>query len=350
MSYWIGKGTRSVAVLVAASVMWLQAPTALAEAPAAEPAQAAKEAAEAAKQAAKAAKDAAKAAERAAAAAERAAALDRDPAEAQAPEEGEKFVRFHSVGVGGELQTSIVSYRNEAGQQVDLIGAIHIGDRDYFQALNDRFTDYDVVLYEMVKPVGAAPPRADGPERQFDMNASMIGNFQVLLKDALELDFQLDRIDYHQPNFVHADLDAATFTRLQQDRNETFLDLFIKALLNPPSQAEMEQMETLNFNDLLMALQAPDRARQLKLLFAKQMRQMDQMTRLFDGPDGSVIIHERNKAAFKVLDAALADGEDKIGIFYGAAHLPDMEERLLERGFEQVGQPEYLTAWDMNVE
>ncbi|MEM8872750.1 MAG: hypothetical protein AAGD32_00695 [Planctomycetota bacterium] len=320
-------------------------PVALAETTREQPSAA--ELAERAAEAAERAEQAAKEARRAAEAARRAAGQEVEAPEPPASD-AEKFIKFNDRGNGGELQTSIVTYRNADGVTVDLIGAVHIGDRAYFETLNDRFPAYDSLLYELVLPEGAAPPRAGG-QRQFDLDASMIGNLQVLMKQALELDFQLDRIDYHKPNFVHADLDAATFTRLQQDRNETFLDLFIKAMLNPPTQEEMAQMEQLDFMELLQAMQAPDRARQLKLLFAKQMRQMDQMTRLFDGPNGSVIIHERNNVAFEVLDKQIDAGDKHLGVFYGAAHLPHMEELLIERGFEQVGEPEYITAWDMTA-
>ncbi len=34
--------------------------------------------------------------------------------------------------------------------QVDLIGAVHIAHREYFQLLNKKFRNYDAVLYELV--------------------------------------------------------------------------------------------------------------------------------------------------------------------------------------------------------
>ena len=264
------------------------------------------------------------------------------------PASGEKFVRFveEPDGDGGTLETAVVRYANDAGQRVDLIGAVHIADRAYFHALNRRFQDYDALLYEMVKPEGAAPPM---PGRKAGADQSMIANLQLLTKQALELDYQLDGVDYQAENFVHADLDAETFTRLQIERDETFLDLLLRSLLNPP-EVDPDQPQ-LTLVDLMNAFQAPDRARQLKLLMAGQMRQIDQMLELFDGGDGegSVIIDERNKAAFEVLDEQLADGAEDVGVFYGAAHLPDMERRLIERGFEQVGEPAYLIAWDMTA-
>jgi hypothetical protein len=63
-----------------------------------------------------------------------------------------------------------------------------------------------------------------------------------------------------------------------------------------------------------------------------------------------VIITERNKAALKVLKDRLAKGDKKIGIFYGAGHLTSMEKTLTnEMGFSQVGEPKWLTAWNMQA-
>jgi hypothetical protein len=49
-----------------------------------------------------------------------------------------------------------------------------------------------------------------------------------------------------------------------------------------------------------------------------------------------------------VLDEQLHAGKEKLAIFYGAAHLPDMETRLLARGFRRT-ELEWVTAWDVTV-
>ena len=46
----------------------------------------------------------------------------------------------------------------------------------------------------------------------------------------LNLDYQLDDIDYTRPNFVHADLDAETFQQLQSERGESFAQLILTSL------------------------------------------------------------------------------------------------------------------------
>src|SRR4029077_20076365 len=68
-----------------------------------------------------------------------------------------------------------------------------------------------------------------------------INQFQHLLKDVLDLDFQLDDIDYSKPNFVHADMDAEAFQKMQEDRGETFQELIIKQVLKALSSPHDEK-------------------------------------------------------------------------------------------------------------
>ncbi len=63
----------------------------------------------------------------------------------------------------------------------------------------------------------------------------------------------------------------------------------------------------------------------------------------------NVIITDRNVKCMEVLDREIAKGGKKIGVFYGAAHFPDMEKRLLEMGFVRV-KSQWLTAWKVAKE
>ena len=98
--------------------------------------------------------------------------------------------------------------------------------------------------------------------------------------------------------------------------------------------------------ELMAALMSPDHARQLKLLMARQFGDSDELLAGMEGPDGSVIISERNKAAFKVLKQEMDAGKKYIGIFYGAGHLKLMEQMLFDMGFAKVGVT-WRTAWDI---
>jgi hypothetical protein len=48
----------------------------------------------------------------------------------------------------------------------------------------------------------------------------------------------------------------------------------------------------------------------------------------------------------EVLDQQIKAGKKKLGIFYGAAHYPDMEQRLLKDGFKKT-KHDWLNAWDV---
>ncbi len=68
-----------------------------------------------------------------------------------------------------------------------------------------------------------------------------------------------------------------------------------------------------------------------------------------EGPDGSTLIGQRNKKALSVLKRELVAGKKRIGIFYGAGHMPDMAARLKKDfGLEpDRSSIKWLTAWDM---
>ena len=60
-----------------------------------------------------------------------------------------------------------------------------------------------------------------------------------------------------------------------------------------------------------------------------------------------LLIVDRNQAALKGLQQQLAAGKKKIGIFYGAAHLEEMEKHLLQDfGMKQV-KHRWIQAWDL---
>lgn len=271
-------------------------------------------------------------------------------ARGQATQPAPKFLRFVPDAVGGGvLQTSIVTYRNNTGRTVDLIGAVHVADASYFQELNQTFTTYDSLLYELVKPKDFVPGRGPRLGAEGERPMEMVGMLQMMLKNMLELSFQLDEIDYTKPNMVHADLDSDTFMQMQAERGESLLTLMLQQMLREMSRQQANpQVEVLDVAGLLMAMQAPDRARQFKLVLARQFNQMEDMMSGIGGPNGTVILTERNRAALTVLRKRLEAGDRKIGIFYGAAHLSEMEKDLTGlMGFRQVGEPKWVKAWDM---
>ncbi len=257
---------------------------------------------------------------------------------ADAPKDS--FMRFvDDNDGGGKLQTAITTYRNADGVTVHLVGAVHVGEAGYYQGLNKTFATYDALLYELIKPKDSAVPSPNAPSN------SLLSMFQRFLKDMLDLTFQLDQINYGAKNFIHADLDAETFAKMQEERGESFLTLMLRQILNEMANPRTNQPD-ISLPEILVALTSPDRARHFKLILGRQFEDIETRMAGFEGPDGSVLVTERNKAAIKVLQTTIAAGKKNIGIFYGAAHMKDMEKRVVELGFKKTGV-EWRTAWDM---
>ncbi|HRK29718.1 MAG TPA: hypothetical protein PLD59_01465 [Tepidisphaeraceae bacterium] len=276
------------------------------------------------------------------------------PAAAQ-PEVQTQFVRFlEDVSGKSVLETAETSYlRADDGVTVTLIGAVHIADEDYFRGLNASFDHYDALLYEMIKPKNANPtPEEIKQKRKSAGMIGWVGPMQKFMQENLDLAYQLNAIEYDdRANFVHADLDAETFLELQEQRNEGFVKLFIRAYRSEykKQKAGTSTAAEMTPFHLLAALGAgEDRPRKLKLLFAKQLGSLEGQMEAFEGPNGSVIITERNKHCLAVLETEIAAGKKNIGIFYGAGHFPDMEKRLKQSGFERTGQT-WRTAWNLTA-
>ena len=263
------------------------------------------------------------------------------------------FLRFVDEGAaGGRLETSDVTYRNADGVTVRLVSAVHIGEKGYYDAIGKSFAGDEAVLYELVKPKDAAVPVPGVPRAGGGGNA--IGDVQRFLKDTLNLDFQLDAIDYSAKNFVHADMDAETFQKMQEERGETFEMLLLKEVMKamrgqtPDAAAAAPQPDAeQTLRELIRVVTRPDTERQLKLMIAKQMVDVEAGAAGFGG-EGSVIVTERNKTAMNVLADTIAQGRKKISIFYGAAHMPDFAKRLEAMGFKPVAT-EWRMAWDLKI-
>jgi hypothetical protein len=260
----------------------------------------------------------------------------------------DKFIRFVDRGpAGGELDTADVAFSGPNGQSVHLVAAVHVGEASYYQNLSKSFEGYDAVLYELILSQGATPPSGHGEAERSD---SAVTQFQLILKNTLNLDYQLDAIDYTRPNFVHADLDRETFEKMEADRGESMWSLMLKQMMdswqNPPPEAAAPGDDDLH--DLVKMVCRPDGQRQLKLVLAKEMDQMEEKGMGMDAMDGTVILTERNKAAMSTLQKTLDSGKKNVAVFYGAAHMPDLTHRLEDMGFTPT-HVDWHMAWDLSI-
>ncbi len=127
-----------------------------------------------------------------------------------------------------EMRVAIVRFVPKSGQPdglyVDLVSAIHVADKAYYEDLNRRFRNYDAVLYELVAPEGTRVPKG-GVERN-----SPVSWLQGSMTKVLGLSFQLDEVDYTAKNFVHADMSPEEFAQSMKDRGETMISILAQNL------------------------------------------------------------------------------------------------------------------------
>lgn len=245
------------------------------------------------------------------------------------------------------LETAIATYVPAEGSplagrpvKVELVGAVHVGEAGYYKRLNEVFEGYESLLFELVAPEGTKIPKGGG-----ERGGHPITMIQTGMKNMLGLEFQLEHVDYTKSNFVHADMTPEEFAQSMKDRGESVF----KMLLRMMAQGMAAQgQKPLSDVELIVALFSKDRAMKLKRLMAEQMENVEQATAALNGPDGSsTIIGERNRKAMEVLRRELDAGKNRLGIFYGAAHLADMELRL-ERDFGLRRESiRWVPAWEL---
>lgn len=260
------------------------------------------------------------------------------------------YVRFQEGAERDSLQTAVTRFTKE-GMTVDLVAVVHLGDSDYFENLNRLLATYDRVLYEMVG--GAYSPESESAGSGVAESDEMTGirQLQTMAKSFLGLEFQLDGIDYTAENFVHADVEWDGLDSLMSARNQSFSEIFTRAMALssegnlagiPGGEAGMNAM----FTGLLRAVTTGD-SNGLKRILAPLLSEAEVFITQLEGDDGTVLVTERNKLVMQRLAEEQGQhGPGNYAIFYGAGHMPDLEERLLALGYVQE-ETAWADAWLM---
>ncbi len=214
------------------------------------------------------------------------------------------------------LETSVIHFADSKkypDATVDLIGAIHLGEPEYYKQLNELFKTYDVLLFEAVMPEEAVrrdlrPGGGDGSRRrglndeqqwtEAKVGLAAISVLQLGMKDALGMEFQLTGVDYTAENFVHADMTAEEFEASMASRGESFSGMFLKEM--GKSVANQQENNPLAINlDVMLSMLTSDRLYRVRRIAAVQLAKAGNGD-AFAGFDGtSTIITERNKNALK---------------------------------------------------
>ena len=262
-----------------------------------------------------------------------------------------KFMRVKrdQRGEPVSLQTATVRYvppGGEAGVYVDLVSVVHVADRPYYEQLNDQFEQYDVLLYELVAPPGARIPKGGRPAAD-----NPLALIQQGMKAVMGLELQTDVIDYTKKNFVHADLSPQQMAEKIRKRGDDGLTITLGVMADLLRQhnrqlAEAERQPKrgpAEESDPLAMLLDPVK---LKRSMAEQFDTLEEGGGLGKTLD-TILVRDRNQAAMRVFGKQLVKGKKRIGIFYGAAHMPDFEKRLKTDYDLKRQSVQWQTAWDL---
>ncbi len=348
------------------------------------------------------------------------------------------------------LEVRIRRFTKEGAPDVVLAGAVHIADRAYYEACQERLDACDVVLFEGVRPAAADPidpslPDADkaaatearmqlltnllvasrrqlgafpedmdafattAPEnvRKFasamtgdgwgnpftlevietddgqiarltslgadgapggdDHDADLTteteairadanpergdsGNIQLKLAKALGVEFQTDIMDSSKPHWRNADMtmEALTERLVEVGADETQI---LKMLDGSSLQAKMAGL-LLNIISM-----SPRMSAVAKMMVIDMLPRAEDLTGAMGDPDSAdakamkVILEDRNVFIVDYLKDLLAvegDDHDSIAIFYGAGHMPGVEEMIMaDLGYEP-GEDEWLRAMSVS--
>jgi hypothetical protein len=261
-----------------------------------------------------------------------------------------RFMRIRKDAKGRELalETSVTRYemldKDNNLVTVDLIGAVHVGEKEYYDALNKRFEQYESMLYELVAPEGTVIPKGGG--RRDGVPTNPIALMQKGMQTSLALEFQLEHIDYTKKNFTHADMTPEEFSESMVENDESLGGYAARAI--GQSMAMQSAGRGGDSMGMLMAMFSKNKELRLRRAFAKQIQDMEAGMIVFEGRDGSTIIDHRNRKCLKILKQEIESGKRNLAIFYGAGHLVSMEESLInDFGMKRGGQY-WLEAWKLS--
>ena len=251
------------------------------------------------------------------------------------------------------------------------LGAVtHIGSTNYYQAFEALLATNDVVLFEAVLPhkkggwSGEEFSRMQRPGRS-------PANLQTEMARALRLAFQLESVNYNQPNFRNADLSMEAVQGLMlggmqeatkqeekapqtEDEFEPAADGFSQLMAIMEGRGFIGRM--VNYGVQMIAadprLQATTKLTFIEVLgrlkgdLAKAQSLPPEMSDLL-----KVLIHRRNQKVIRDLRKALGEAHpsDSIAVFYGAGHMADLERRLRRQLDYRPDRDLWLTAFQVDL-
>ena len=224
-----------------------------------------------------------------------------------------------------------------------LCGVSHIGDTNYYAAVQNHLDRQPLVLFE---GIGGRPRKNQGDPNGLGL--------QTALARSLNLVFQLNTIDYERSNFRNCDLSIAQLEEIinrqsggdTMDEFQDMLDLmrgnsWVSIVVNIGlqwigSDARLQALTRLAMIDLLGSVEGD---------LSQAGGLPPEVTELL-----RILIRERNQVVMTDLKKILHQHNAPAGIaiFYGAGHMDDLEHRLTTTLGYQPTATEWLSAFAVN--
>ncbi len=177
-------------------------------------------------------------------------------------------------------------------------------------------------------------------------------NLQAELAKALGLEFQLDSIDYDRPNFRCSDM---SMDQLQRALEAEGLDMTplegSLAASSLPGRITVFILRIVRTLDIFFDGMIADALKVMLIELFSDEAFLEQSLRQFGEGFARVLIEQRNQVVLDDLKVILENEQDvrSLAIFYGAAHMPDMAQRLMgQLGYRPEGE-QWFTAFEVDL-
>ncbi|WCJ58377.1 hypothetical protein NXS98_11655 [Fontisphaera persica] len=249
-----------------------------------------------------------------------------------------------------------------------LVGVTHLGETNYYTALQERLDRCDLVLYE---GIGDAP-------RAADLREENTASLQVRLARALGLVFQLEAIRYDRPHFKNSDLTAEQLLKVLRGEKPTSssthwrpaVPLWLCGAVETATGSVSEGMDDLmgimegtSFMGVLahtmvqFIAASPRLQATVKVVLIETMGAIEgDLSESLNVPEEwqalmKFLIQERNNIVLTDVRRLLAEKRppSSVGIFYGAGHMHDLEGRLAADLGYRPRREAWLTAFSINT-
>jgi len=256
------------------------------------------------------------------------------------------------------------------GPAVWLASVMHVGEPEYYHALQRFLDGQTVVLYEGINtgahphhvheaaaPATPAPPPAATPE-----DAKGGYSMQSTLAQSLGLVFQLEAIDYDRTNFLNSDLSIAQIQRIMAG-NRPAPGPGQKGGGNGSFDTLLQIMDGSSFLGSIFKIGMQIIAASPQMQAVAKLTMIEAIGRLKGDmsdvqglpPDWKqlikVLIQARNQNLMADLKAELkkVPRAGSIAVFYGAGHMDDLEKRVTGDLHYQPADETWLTAISVDL-